>query len=196
MCVHGVSGSVARHSGQVEGGAISHQVEAASCRRGPPTINASTTPSRPGRCSHGLPSLSWSLANVSRSPRAGRPVAATRARPRVPDSGFLRLPSELRSEIVMLHRLRVGNRGYNPLQFHGVSGRPDHLEREHSYTEEDILQLFKNPRSWEDRKHFYRFRELAVSGRVRLFDSNESGIDRGCRPGGRPAPVHAHRALS
>ena len=69
--------------------------------------------------------------------------------------------------------------------FTGPSGRTGHLEQEHSYTEDHILQEFKNPRFWEDRQYFYGIRRLALSGRLQLLDSYELAIERITQPIGR-----------
>lgn len=69
--------------------------------------------------------------------------------------------------------------------FTGDSGRTGHLEQEHSYTEEHVLHVFKNPRFWEDRKYFYGIRELAISGRLQLFTSYELLMERITQPIGR-----------
>ena len=69
--------------------------------------------------------------------------------------------------------------------FTGPSGRTGRLEQEHSYTEEHIVQAFKNPRFWEDRQYLYGIRQLAVSARLQLFDSYELAMERITQPIGR-----------
>lgn len=69
--------------------------------------------------------------------------------------------------------------------FTGPSGRTGQLEQEHSCTEEQIVHVFQNSRFWEDRQYFYGIRNLAVSGRLQLFDSYELAMERLTQPIGR-----------